>query len=124
MKSLREVLHDIGLSYYTLFKYSGLGLLPRPQRVWRGRKGSESWYPDDIIDTINRIKGEQESGLSLRQIVEKQQSEKFKWATDVCAALENNYPGYDITGGEITEIKDQPDGSLIVIVKALGIKRR
>ena len=50
MKTLQDILQVTGLSYHTLVKYTSLGLIPNPKRVWRGRKGSESHYHDDIIE--------------------------------------------------------------------------
>lgn len=70
MKTLSDVLRESGLSYRTLVKYLQMGLLPKPQRVWRGRRGSESLYPDDVIEIINWVKLQQESGFSLAEIAE------------------------------------------------------
>jgi len=124
MKTLKDALQETGISYYTLVKYKGLGLIPKSQRVWRGRKGSESWYPDDVIVTIHRIRDEQKSGLTLRQITEKWQSEKVKWAVDVFATLAGTYPDYDIVHGEISEIKNESDDTVVVELKLRKVKRR
>lgn len=70
MNTLSDVLRESGLSYRTLVKYTEIGLLPKPQRVWRGRKGSESIYPDDIIDRIKTIQELKAQGKSLAQIKE------------------------------------------------------
>ena len=120
MKTLKDVLHNTGLSYSTLVKYTGLGLVPKPQRVWRGRKGSESWYPNDVIDTIKHIKEEQSSGLTLRQIAENRKVER---ATDVFADIMVNYPDYHFISGEIIKSDENPDGSIVVEVKMVGVKR-
>jgi len=121
MKLLQDVLQETGISYYTLVKYTGLGLVPKSERVWRGRKGSESWYLDDVVDIINRIKEEKDSGLTLRQIAENQKVER---ATDVFADIMTNYPDYHFTSGEITKTDENPDGSIVVNVKIVGVKRR
>ena len=121
MESIHEVLQETGISYHTLVKYAGMGLLPKPQRVWRGRKGSESLYPDDVIDIISRIKEEQDSGLTLRQIV--QNWEVIK-ATDAFTAVIRMFPDYHFISGEITEKKDNPDGSIVVKANLVGVKRR
>jgi len=68
MKKVSEIIEESGLSYPTLVKYTEIGLIPRPRRIWRGRKGSESLYPDDVIDIINWIKLHQQRGLSLSEI--------------------------------------------------------
>lgn len=70
MNTLSDVLRESGLSYRTLVKYTEIGLLSKPQRVWRGRKGSESIYPDDIIDRIKTIQELKAQGKSLAQIKE------------------------------------------------------
>ena len=121
MKTLKNVLQETGLSYPTLVKYTGLGLIPRPQRVWRGRKGSESQYPDEVTDTINRIKEEQKDGLTLREIAENRIVER---ATDVFATIMTDYPDYYFTSGEITKADENPDGSIVVEMKLVGVKRR
>lgn len=77
MKTLSEVLRDSGLSYQTLVKYTQMGLIPKPDRVWGGRgRGSQSLYPDDVIDIINWVKLQQKLGLTLTQIAEKLRLER------------------------------------------------
>lgn len=121
MKTLKDVLQETGLSYPTLVKYTGMGLIPRPDRVWRGRKGSESWYPDDVIDAMNHIKEEQKAGLTLRQIAENRRVER---ATDVFADIMTKYSDYHFVSGEITKSDERPDGSIVVKVEVVGVKRR
>ena len=121
MKILKDVLQEAGVSYPTLVKYTSLGLIPKPQRVWRGRKGSESWYPDDVIEIINRIKEEKDAGLTLRQIAENRKVER---ATDVFATIMINYPDYHFVSGDITKTDKNPDGSIVVKVNLVGVKRR
>jgi DNA-binding transcriptional MerR regulator len=76
MKTLSDVLRDADIEYQTLIKYISIGLLPKPRRVWRGRKGSQSLYPDEIIDIINQIKLLKKQGLSLTKIAEQVRSER------------------------------------------------
>ena len=121
MKTLYDVLQETGISYYTLVKYTGLGLIPKPQRVWRGRKGSESWYPDEVVDSIKHMKEEQKSGLTLREIAENRKVER---ATDVFATIITNYPDYHFISGEITKTDENSDGSIVVKVEMVGLKRR
>jgi len=121
MKTKGDVLRESGLSYPTLVKYTGLGLLPKPQRVWRGRKGSESLYPDDVTKLIGRVKEERDSGLTLRQIAENRAVER---ATDVFTELISKYPDYHFTGGKITKEKKGSKGSIEVTVKMVAVKRR
>ena len=121
MKTLKDVLQETGLSYPTLVKYTGLGLVPKSQRVWRGRKGSESLYPDDVIGVVKRIKKEKASGLSLRQIAENWAVER---AMDAYATIMTNYPDYHFISGEITKTDKKPDGSIVVKVEMVGVERR
>ena len=121
MKSQEDVLQESGISYYTLFKYTSLGLVPHSQRVWRGRKGSESWYPDDTVNTIKRIKEEQKSGLTLREIAE---NWKIERALKAFTAVMNDFPDYRFVSGVATESHENPDGSIIVKVELRGVKRR
>ena len=81
MVNQKDLLRRSSISYFTLFKYSSLGLIPHPQRVWKGRKGSDSLYPDDAVDIIKRIKTGQKSGLTLRQIAKKWHSENVNFAS-------------------------------------------
>ena len=120
MKLLQDVLQETGISYYTLVKYTGLGLVPKSQRIWRGRKGSISLFPADIINTINRIKEERKSGLTLRQIAENRYIEKV---TDIYTDIMAKYPAYHFTSGEIIKSDEKPDGSIVVKVKMVGVKR-
>jgi len=77
MKTLSEVLRDSGLSYQTLVKYTQMGLVPKPERVWGGRgKGSQSFFPDDVIERIERVRSKQESGLTLAEIAENVRPER------------------------------------------------
>ena len=121
MKLLQDVLQETGISYNTLVKYTGLGLVTNSQRVWRGRKGSESWYPDEVVDTIKHIKEDQKSGLTLRQIAE---NRKVGRAMNVYTDIMTNYQGYHFISGEITQTDENPDGSIVVKVEMLGVKRR
>ena len=119
MVALQDVIQDTGISYYTLVKYTGLGLIPKPQRVWRGRKGSESLYPDGIVDTIKSIERDKQSGLTLRQIAENKRVER---AMDVYTAVMAMFPEHHFSHGEIIEKDEKPDGSVIVKVEMTGRK--
>ena len=121
MKTKDDVLRESGLSYSTLVKYAGLGLLPKPQRVWRGRKGSESHYPDEVIELIGTIEEERDSGLTLRQIAENRRIER---ATDAFAEVMKKYPNYHFTHGKVVKEKKDSKGSIKVTVKMVGVKRR
>lgn len=68
MKTLAEILIETGLSYGTLVRYRDMGLIPKPERIWHGRKGSESVYPDSVPDIIHEIQRLKEQGLTLSQI--------------------------------------------------------
>jgi DNA-binding transcriptional MerR regulator len=70
MKTLSEVLRDGKLSYRTLVKYVEMGIIPKPQRIWRGRKGSESLYSDEVVEIINRVRSLQKRRFTLREIAE------------------------------------------------------
>ena len=76
MKTTEDVLLDTDIHYQTLVKYISLGLLPKPRRVWRGRKGSQSLYPDEIIDIINQIKLLKRQGYSLNEIAKQLQQQQ------------------------------------------------
>jgi DNA-binding transcriptional MerR regulator len=70
MLTLNEVIQKTGLKYRTVIKYRSLGILPKPYRVWRGRKGSKSLYPDETVDIINRVKLMKKLGISLSKIAD------------------------------------------------------
>ena len=119
MRTLQDVTQETGISYYTLVKYTGLGLIPKSQRVWRGRKGSESLYPDSIVDTIKNIEKDKQSGLTLRQIAENRRIER---AMDVFAEVMTKFPNYHFTHGSIAKEYKNPDGSIIVKLEMVGEK--
>lgn len=121
MITLQDVTQETGISYYTLVKYTGLGLIPKPQRVWRGRKGSESLYPDSIVKTIREIAKDKEAGLTLRQIAENRILER---AMDAFAAVMTMFPDYHFSRGDIIEEDEKPDGSIVVKVELKGERRR
>ena len=114
MKTLKEVLQETGISYHTLVKYSGMGLIPKPKRVWRGRKGSQSLYANKTIGAINRIKLKQGDGLTLREINKELQrlertsmlvttsdQDKMKVISAFFDMLTKGYPGEDFHLGNI-----------------------
>ncbi|MFC1939905.1 MerR family transcriptional regulator [Chloroflexota bacterium] len=121
MKLLQDILQETGLSYYTLVKYSSLGLIPKSQRIWRGRKGSQSVYSDDIIEAIRQIKSDREAGLSLREISYHRRIER---AVGVFSGIARNCPYYDFTGARITNIDEKPDNTVVVTVELVGTNRR
>ena len=72
MKTTNEVLAETGLTYPKLNRLKDLGIIPKPRLKGQGRrKGVVGIYDDDIIDIINDVKRQQESGLSLTQIARK-----------------------------------------------------
>jgi len=119
MVTLQDVTQETGISYYTLVKYTGLGLIPKPQRVWRGRKGSESLYPDSIVKTIKNIEKDKQSGLTLRQIAENRRLER---TMDVFTAVMAVFPEYHFSHGDIIGKGENPDGSITVKVEMIGRK--
>ncbi|MFC1951217.1 hypothetical protein ACFLXN_02270 [Chloroflexota bacterium] len=76
MITLNEVLEKTGLKYHTIVKYVNMGILPRAARVWRGRKGSQSIFPDEVVDIINRVKLDKQRGIPLSQIASQIQQER------------------------------------------------
>ncbi|MFC2038846.1 hypothetical protein ACFLUG_03655 [Chloroflexota bacterium] len=121
MKMLQDVLKESGISYSTLVKYTGLGLLPQGERIWRGRKGSESVYSDSVIDTIKSVKDDKKSGLTLRQIAENKRVER---SMDAFAEVMNKYPGYRFTVGRTIDTGQKRDGSISIIVQITGVPRK
>ena len=119
MVTLQDVTRETGISYYTLVKYTGLGLVPKPQRVWRGRKGSQSLYSDSVVDTIKKIEEEKRSGLTLRQIAEDRRLER---TMDVFTSVMTMFPEYHFSHGEIIEKDEKPDGSIVVELRMIGRK--
>lgn len=72
MKTTNEVLTETGLTYPRLNRLKDLGIIPRPRLRGQGRrKGVVGVYEDDIIEIINSVKRQQESGVSLTQIARK-----------------------------------------------------
>ena len=77
MKTLSEVLRDSGLSYQTLVKYTQMGIISKPYRVWGGRgRGSESLYPDDVAKIVRRVKLLQKRRFTLQEIAEQFKNER------------------------------------------------
>lgn len=70
MKTLADILKETGISYGTLIRYRDMGLVPKPEIIRHGRKGTECLYPDDAIETIERIKTLKERGHTVAQIRE------------------------------------------------------
>lgn len=127
MITTEKLLKETGISYPTLTRLKELGIIPKPGKQGLGnRRGVIGVFPDEVLSIIKRVKEEQESGLSLTQIAEKWQQEesnKVRWATDIFAELARMYPDFDIVHGEISEIKEESDDSVMIEVK-LKVKRR
>ena len=67
-KRLSEVLLEGQISHPTLKKYVGMGLLPRPQIVRGGSRGSASVYPDSVVGLIHTIETLKARGYTLDDI--------------------------------------------------------
>jgi len=126
MKTLSDVLLEGKIAYQTLVKYRDLGLLPRPQIVRRGRKGTESLYPDDVITRIQHIEKLKEDGLTLPEIAERIQDQtqvgflesrattSDSNALDSISELERRYPDHKLAVIEMGGDSRQADGSVTV----------
>lgn len=67
-KRLSEVLLEGQIAHPTLKKYVGMGLLPRPQIVRGGSRGSASVYPDSVVGLIHTIETLKAQGHTLDDI--------------------------------------------------------
>lgn len=67
-KRLSEVLLEGQITHPTLKKYVGMGLLPRPQIVRGGSRGSASVYPDSVVGLIHTIETLKARGHTLDDI--------------------------------------------------------
>lgn len=67
-KKLSEVLLEGQITHPTLKKYVGMGLLPRPQIVRGGSRGSSSVYPDSVVGLIHTIETLKAQGHTLGDI--------------------------------------------------------
>jgi DNA-binding transcriptional MerR regulator len=129
MKTLTDVLLEGKIAYQTLVKYRDLGLLPRPQIVRRGRKGTESLYPDDVITRIQHIEKLKEDGLTLPEIAEiirdqrqVEVSESHAVTSDSngldsISELEMRYPDHKLAVIEMGGDSREADGSVTVRAK-------
>jgi DNA-binding transcriptional MerR regulator len=129
MKTLTDVLLEGKIAYQTLIKYRDLGLLPRPQIVRRGRKGTESLYPDDVITRIQHIEKLKEDGLTLPEIAEIIRDQRQAGVSeshavtsdsnglDSISELERRYPDHKLAVIEMGEDSRQADGSVTVRAK-------
>jgi len=142
MKTLSEVLRDGELSYQTLVKYTQMGLIPKPQRVWGGRgKGSQSLFSDDTIDIIKWVKRQQGYGQSLAQIADVLRQAKTEegevvgekpnnisiafWAAKRLIELHARYPDDDFILGELDEaLEEQPDGTVVAKFRIIRVPRK
>jgi len=77
MITLKQLIEETGISRPTLAKYRDLGLIPKPQIVYRGYKkegeqrGNEARYPSYTPWLINEISRLKEEGYTLSQILAK-----------------------------------------------------
>lgn len=129
MKTLTDVLLEGKIAYQTLVKYRDLGLLPRPQIVRRGRKGTESLYPDDVITRIHHIEKLKEDGLTLAEIAEIIRDQRQAGVLESRAVgsnsnglvsiseLERRYPDHKLALIEMGGDSRQADGSVTVRAK-------
>lgn len=135
MKTLADILKQTGISYGTLMRYRDMGFVLRPQIIRHGRKGTESLYPDDVIDTINRIETLKLSGHTLAEIRDEQEvtgvlvaakpnPNYLTWGLYLAKRLAERFPGYTVTPAEFDDGEAQTDGSMIVHFKAKIIPRR
>ena len=136
MKTLTDVLLEGKIAYQTLVKYRDLGLLPRPQIVRRGRKGTESLYPDDVITRIHSIEKLKENGLTLLEIAERIQDQRQVGflesraltldsdALDSISELERRYPDHRLAVIEPGGDSRQADGSVTVRAKIVMRPRK
>ena len=129
MKTLTDVLLEGKIAYQTLVKYRDLGLLPRPQIVRRGRKGTESLYPDDVITRIHHIEKLKEDGLTLAEIAEIIRDQRQVGVSesravtsdsnglDSISELERRYPDHKLAVIEMGGDSRQADGTVTVRAK-------
>ncbi len=67
--SIKEILSDTGITYWTFHSYRRNGLLPGPLRHEKLKgKGSHSFYPGWIIERINNIGRMRSRGLTISEI--------------------------------------------------------
>ena len=134
MKTLSDVLRETGISYRTLVKYRQMGLVPKPQIIRRGRMGTESLYPDDVIPIIRRIetlKGMNHTLAEIREMREekgelvaaKPNPDYLTWAVKLGEEVERKYPGHTVARIEFMEGETQPDGSVIAHYRAKIVPR-
>lgn len=142
MKTTDEILKETGISYAMLMRLKDLGVVPKPTLQGRGQGGGRGIigiFPEQVIAIINWAKGEQRAGLSLTQIakqwrqrevseeeiaVPKPNPNEIRLATGVFAELAEKYPEDDFVPGEIMEINEQSDDSVVVKVKLVRVKRK
>lgn len=139
MELLSDILRKTGLSHPTVFKYVQLGIVPRPKRVWRGRKGSESWFPDGTIEIIDSVREQKSQGYSLNQIAERgrepvvkpEEHQAWGYMTGTSQARSNvflelfmKYPEDEFVSGNVKEIPGKDGNSIIVQVELTKVRRR
>lgn len=134
MKTLADILKATDISYGTLMRYRDMGFVPRPQIIRHGRKGIESLYSDDVIDTINRIEALKLKGHTLAQIKEQEEvtgelltakpnPNYLSWGLRLAERLDGKYPGYTVANAEFSDGEPKADGSMVVHFTAKIIPR-
>ena len=140
MKTTTEVLAETGLTHPMLNRLKDLGLIPKPGLKGRGRrKGVVGVFEDNIIDIINDVKSQQESGLSLTQIAESRRRESVSKPTSepegtrvipqnpslmgsyihtflgLFEQVENENPGYELHAIRLVAVKSESKKYLVPI---------
>ena len=140
MKTTTEVLAETGLTYPMLNRLKDLGIIPKPRLRGRGRrKGVVGIFEDNIIDIINDVKSQQESGLSLTQIAESRRhvsgfkpavepegnrvtpqnpgimSNHISAAPELFEQVENENPGYELHAIRLVVVKSESNKYLVPI---------
>lgn len=112
-KKLSEVLLEGQITHPTLKKYVGMGLLPRPQIVRGGSRGSSSVYPDSVVGLIHTIETLKAQGHTLDDIRGLLSAQK-EVSREVLAVKPNR--------GHLTRVLDAwPDWAPYVILAILPI---
>lgn len=58
----------VGVSGQTLRRWAEAGLLPAPERVFRGRRGNVSSWPESVVAQAQWIFAQLESGQTIAQV--------------------------------------------------------
>ena len=134
MKTLADILIETGIRYGTLIRYRDMGLVPRPEIIRHGRKGTDSLYSNEVIPIIRRIetlKGMNHTLAEIREMREekgelvaaKPNPDYLTWAVKLGEEVERKYPGHTVARIEFMEGETQPDGSVIAHYRAKIVPR-